>query len=190
MEGEEHHWLVSCNWERYVALSKVRYITLLLVTFCGRWGETWIGEFASEEGIVTCERLGTHFLYLVTFCGRWRAPLVRELFPRKVCSLHNVSFSPLAFVYILWKVKSTIGWWIASEEFMLSWLRLGTLPCFCLHSVEGEELHWLVNCIWGMYGDLVKVSYSPVPLFTFCGSWRAPLVGELHLRNVWCPGYG
>ena len=43
MEGGEKHGLVSCIWVRYGALIRLG-ITLFLVTFCGRWGEPWIGK--------------------------------------------------------------------------------------------------------------------------------------------------
>ena len=92
VEGEEHHWFVSCIWGRFGALSKIRY-------------------------------------------------------------------SPLAFGYILWNVRSTIGLWVASEEGMVLCVRLVTLPFFWLNPVEGEEHLGFVSCIWKMYGAMRNARY-------------------------------
>ena len=114
VEGEEHNGIVNCIWWRYGALRKVRsstpafsYILWKLKSTIGYWVE-------SEEGMATWVRLVTHTLFLVTSCGRWRAPLVGELHLRRYVALRKVSYSPLAFGYILWKVRSTIDWWVAS----------------------------------------------------------------------------
>ena len=89
----------------------------------------------------------------------------------------------------MWKVKSTIDWWVASEKGMVNCLVLSTLTCFLLHSVECEEHHWLMSCIWGRYGALLKVSYSPLAfVFTYSRRWGAPLVVESHLKKLWCLG--
>ena len=52
-----------------------------------------------------------------------------------------------AFGYILWKVMSTMGYRIVSEEGMVPCVRLGISPCFWLHPVVGDEYHVLVICI-------------------------------------------
>ena len=181
--------LVSCVWGRFVELCKVSYSPLAFGYILWKVRSTIGWRVASEEGMVPCIRLVTIPLLLFTFCGRWRAPWVGEL---------------------IW------GRYGAS-------IRLVTIIYMWLHPMEGEEYHGLVSCIWGRYGAKQKFSYSHIAfdyilwkvrssmgwwvasvermltlvwlvtltlfLITYFRRWRAPYVGELHLRKVWWTTY-
>ena len=134
---------------------------------------------------LTCVRLGTHTLFLLSSCGRWRAPLVGELHLRRFGALRKVRYLPLLLV------TSCGRWWVPwvgelHMRLMVSCVRLGISPCFCLHPVVGDEYHVLVICIWGRYGALRKVRYLALLLVTSC-------VGDEYNRSVnciwglWCP---
>ena len=144
-------WVAS---EKVWCLRKIRYsppafgyILWKVMSTMGWW-------FASEEGMVPLRKVMFIPLLLVTFCGRWWVPRFVSCIWGRYGALRKVRYSTPAFGYILWKVISTMGWWVASEE--------GMVPC-------------------------VRLVALPLLLVTFCGSWRAPLVGELNLRKVWCP---
>ena len=47
---------------------------------------------------------------------------------RSYGTMLKVSYSPPAFGYILWKVRSNIGWRIASKDVMGPGLKFVTLP--------------------------------------------------------------
>ena len=79
----------------------------------------------------------------------------------------NFRYSYHIFVYILWKVRSTMGHeLVICPRKVWCCLRLDTHPCYWLHTVEGTEYYGLVSCIWGRYGDLHKVRYSH-PTFVY-----------------------
>ena len=143
----------------------------------------WI---ASEEGMVPCVRLVTLPLLLVISCGRWWVPWLVNCIWGRYGALRKFIYSPLDYGCILWKVKSTLGWWVASEGGMVPCVRLGISPCFWLHPMEGEEYLRLVSCIWGRYVALVMFRTLILLLITSCRRWGAQWasVDELHLIKV------
>ena len=115
---------------------------------------------ASEEGMVIDIRLVTLTLFwLYSVEGDQHHRLVSCIWGR-YGALHKVSYSPLAFGYILWKMISKIDRWVASEEGMVPSICLVTSTCFWLYSVEVSQHHGLLGCIWGRYDVLHKFSYS------------------------------
>ena len=71
---------------------------------------------AFDEGMVPGVRLGTLTMYLITsyrieeYHGLW----VCELHLGKLCDMLKVRYYLFVFEYILWKVKSTMGYGLVS----------------------------------------------------------------------------
>ena len=138
---------------------------------------------ASEEGMVSCVRLSTHSLFLVTSVDGDEYPELVSCIWGRYGALRKVSYSQPAFGYTLWKVKCSIGWWVVFEEDILPCLKLVTLLLLLVTFCGSEEFHWLLSCIWGRYGALSKINYSPSAFgYTLWKLW-VRLVGELHLRR-------
>ena len=113
---------------RYGALVSLDTFILLLITSCRMRSTIGIGlarRIWGRNG--TCVRLSTHYLFWLHHVEdeehHW---LVSCIWGRYV-DLRKVRYSYPIFIYILWKVKSTIGYWVASEEGMVTYVRLGPL---------------------------------------------------------------
>ena len=91
-------------------MSYLRLDTLLWLTLIPVEGEEHLGLVVdSDKCMVSCLRLLTLLLLLVTSCGRRGVPRFGELLLRKVL-FDKVTYSHLAFSYILWKERSTKVW--------------------------------------------------------------------------------
>ena len=141
---------------------------------------------ATEEGMVSCIRLGTLTILLVTFCKvmsilDWWVASEKSMVP---C----VRLGTLTFFWLHsveggenHRLVSCIWWRFCALR------KVRYIPCFWLHPVVGGENHGYVNFIWVRYSALHKFRYSPLAFSYNLERWRAPLIGELHLKKVWCP---
>ena len=137
---------------------------------------------------VTCVRLVLiPYFWLNALEGeehRWLVSCILERYG----VLHEVRYSHPAFSYILWKVRNIMGWWVASEEGMVPYIRLVTLPLLLFTFCGRWEVPWVrwVASEEGMV-PYIRLVTLPLLLVTFCGRWGTSWVGDLHLRKVWCP---